>query len=168
MTSYRTPLSRARGLGSAKHGVGHWISERVFLQLEAALGGDAVLAPLDLGVDEFLDAPAREAHEVVVVRSLVELEHRAPAFEVVAREQPGLLELREHPVHRRQAHVDVLRDERLVDVLRAHVAPAALGGTALEDLEDLQARQRRLETHVLQVAGARRVAVRHRSSGERM
>jgi succinate dehydrogenase / fumarate reductase membrane anchor subunit len=29
MTSYRTPLSRARGLGSAKHGAGHWISERV-------------------------------------------------------------------------------------------------------------------------------------------
>ena len=28
-TGYRTPLSRARGLGSAKHGVGHWISERV-------------------------------------------------------------------------------------------------------------------------------------------
>lgn len=26
---YRTPLSRARGLGSAKHGVGHWLSERV-------------------------------------------------------------------------------------------------------------------------------------------
>jgi succinate dehydrogenase / fumarate reductase, membrane anchor subunit len=29
MVSYRTPLSRARGLGSAKHGVTHWISERV-------------------------------------------------------------------------------------------------------------------------------------------
>ncbi|HEY2751119.1 succinate dehydrogenase, hydrophobic membrane anchor protein [Phenylobacterium sp.] len=29
MGSYRTPLSRARGLGSAKHGAGHWISERV-------------------------------------------------------------------------------------------------------------------------------------------
>lgn len=29
MDSYRTPLSRARGLGAAKHGVGHWISERV-------------------------------------------------------------------------------------------------------------------------------------------
>lgn len=27
--SFRTPLSQARGLGSAKHGVGHWISERV-------------------------------------------------------------------------------------------------------------------------------------------
>jgi succinate dehydrogenase / fumarate reductase membrane anchor subunit len=29
MASYRTPLSRARGLGSAHHGVTHWISERV-------------------------------------------------------------------------------------------------------------------------------------------
>lgn len=29
MVSYRTPLGRARGLGSAKHGVGHWISQRV-------------------------------------------------------------------------------------------------------------------------------------------
>ena len=25
---YRTPLSRARGMGSAKHGVGHWITQR--------------------------------------------------------------------------------------------------------------------------------------------
>ena len=29
MVSYRTSLSRARGLGSAKHGVGHWLSERL-------------------------------------------------------------------------------------------------------------------------------------------
>ena len=29
MVSYRTSLGRARGLGSAKHGVGTWISERV-------------------------------------------------------------------------------------------------------------------------------------------
>lgn len=29
MEGLRTPLSRARGLGSAKHGVGHWISERI-------------------------------------------------------------------------------------------------------------------------------------------
>ncbi|MGE5501639.1 MAG: succinate dehydrogenase, hydrophobic membrane anchor protein [Ignavibacteriales bacterium] len=26
---YRTPLGRARGLGAAGHGVGHWISERI-------------------------------------------------------------------------------------------------------------------------------------------
>jgi succinate dehydrogenase / fumarate reductase membrane anchor subunit len=29
MVSYRTALGRARGLGSAKHGVSHWISERI-------------------------------------------------------------------------------------------------------------------------------------------
>ncbi len=29
MSEFRTPLSRARGLGSAKHGVSHWIAERV-------------------------------------------------------------------------------------------------------------------------------------------
>ncbi|HUO21982.1 MAG TPA: succinate dehydrogenase, hydrophobic membrane anchor protein [Caulobacteraceae bacterium] len=29
MVSYRTPLARARGLGSAKHGSGHWVAERV-------------------------------------------------------------------------------------------------------------------------------------------
>ncbi|HEV2533633.1 succinate dehydrogenase, hydrophobic membrane anchor protein [Phenylobacterium sp.] len=39
MVSYRTPLGRARGLGSAKHGVGHWISERV---------GAVALIPLTL------------------------------------------------------------------------------------------------------------------------
>jgi succinate dehydrogenase / fumarate reductase membrane anchor subunit len=27
--SYRTPLARARGLGAAGHGAGHWISERL-------------------------------------------------------------------------------------------------------------------------------------------
>ena len=29
MENYRTPLRRARGLGSAKHGVGAWLAERV-------------------------------------------------------------------------------------------------------------------------------------------
>jgi succinate dehydrogenase / fumarate reductase membrane anchor subunit len=29
MVSYRTPLSRALGLGSAKEGAGHWIGQRV-------------------------------------------------------------------------------------------------------------------------------------------
>jgi succinate dehydrogenase / fumarate reductase membrane anchor subunit len=29
MAGYRTPLGRARGLGSAKHGVGHFIAQRV-------------------------------------------------------------------------------------------------------------------------------------------
>jgi succinate dehydrogenase / fumarate reductase membrane anchor subunit len=38
-SGYRTPLSRARGLGAAKHGVSHWVSERV---------GAIALVPLTL------------------------------------------------------------------------------------------------------------------------
>lgn len=29
MSGFRTPLSRARGMGAAGHGAGHWLSERV-------------------------------------------------------------------------------------------------------------------------------------------
>lgn len=29
MSKYRTPLSRARGMGAAHHGASHWIAERV-------------------------------------------------------------------------------------------------------------------------------------------
>lgn len=50
--SFRTPLSQARGLGSAKHGVGHWVSERVaaiaLVPLVLwAVYSVLVLAPLD-------------------------------------------------------------------------------------------------------------------------
>ena len=38
MTSYRTALGRARGLGSAKHGVGHWIGQRVTAVAMVPLG----------------------------------------------------------------------------------------------------------------------------------
>jgi succinate dehydrogenase / fumarate reductase membrane anchor subunit len=48
MASYRTPLSRARGLGSAKHGVGHWISERVTSIALAPLSLWGVYAALQL------------------------------------------------------------------------------------------------------------------------
>ena len=51
----------------------------------------------DEGV-KLLDSPALQAHQVVVVAALVELEDRLAGFEVLPRKQPGLLELREHPV----------------------------------------------------------------------
>jgi succinate dehydrogenase / fumarate reductase, membrane anchor subunit len=48
MESYRTPLSRARGLGAAKHGVGHWLSERVSSLALVPLGAWLVYAALTL------------------------------------------------------------------------------------------------------------------------
>jgi len=50
---YRTPLSRARGLGSAKHGVGHWISERVAAIALVPLTLWAVFGVLRLAAGDF-------------------------------------------------------------------------------------------------------------------
>ena len=48
MKSYRTDLSRARGLGAAGHGAAHWISERVSAIALAPLSLWAVFAVLRL------------------------------------------------------------------------------------------------------------------------
>src|SRR6266850_3414511 len=120
--------------------------ERVAVQLEAALARHLVLPALDLGVVELLDTPALQADEMVVVAALVQLEHRLAGLEMLAREQPGVLELREHAVNGGEADVDAFGDEHLVDVFGRKVAHLA----RLEQLEDLAARQRRLEAAVLQ------------------
>ena len=46
MTSYRTDLSRARGLGAAGHGAGHWLSERITSVALVPLGLWSVYAVL--------------------------------------------------------------------------------------------------------------------------
>lgn len=46
MTSFRTPLNKVRGLGSAKSGVHHWVSERI----SAIAGLPLVLFAIWLGV----------------------------------------------------------------------------------------------------------------------
>lgn len=50
---FRTPLSRARGLGAARHGVGHFITERVSGLALAPLSAWGVFAALKLiGADQ--------------------------------------------------------------------------------------------------------------------
>jgi len=116
------------------------------VQREAALPRDRALPLLDFGIVEFLDASALQAHEVVVVATLAELEHRLAGLEMLAREQPRLLELGEHTVDGGEPDVDSFRDQRPVHILGGEVAHLAV----LEQLENLAARQRRLETHVLE------------------
>jgi len=58
MSVIRTPLGRARGLGSAKHGVGHFIAQRVTAAALVLLVLWAVLAALGLARGDYDSASA--------------------------------------------------------------------------------------------------------------
>ena len=58
MTSYRTPLSRARGHGAAKHGVTHWIAERVSSVALIPLVLWAIYAGLQMARSDYAGAVA--------------------------------------------------------------------------------------------------------------
>ena len=67
---------------------------------ETAILGDFGLAPLDFGVHEFFNLSALQAHQVVVMGALVQLEHRLAGLEVMPDEDARLFELGEHAVYR--------------------------------------------------------------------
>lgn len=58
MTSYRTPMSRAKGLGAAKHGVTHWIAERISAVALVPLVLWAVFAAIRLAATDYDGAVA--------------------------------------------------------------------------------------------------------------
>ena len=53
MSRYRTDLARARGLGAAKHGAAHWLSERITSILLAPLSVWAVFAGFRLAAVDY-------------------------------------------------------------------------------------------------------------------
>jgi succinate dehydrogenase / fumarate reductase membrane anchor subunit len=71
MTSYRTALGRARGLGSAKHGVGHFIYQRVTAVLMVPLVLWAVWAVLTLAKTDYQGALAWMSSPVNAVLTTV-------------------------------------------------------------------------------------------------
>ena len=120
--------------------------ERMVVDAEAARLSDFDLAFFDLGVVELFDVPALGADDVIVVPALFEFENRFAAFEVVADQQPCLLELREHAVDGREPGVGAFLQQCLVDVFGREVPDFAF----LEDLEYSQPREGGLEADGLQ------------------
>jgi hypothetical protein len=76
--------------------------------MEAALLGDLLLPPFDFRVVKFFHHAALQAYQMVVVAPQVELEYRLAAFEMVAHQQAGRLELGQYAVNRRQPHIHPL------------------------------------------------------------
>lgn len=118
---------------------------------EPAVFRDLDLTAFDLTIEKLLDAAALQADEVVVVAAFVQFEYRLAAFlEMMADEQPGLRELGEHSIHRRQSHIHVFRQQQPVDVFGGQVPDFA----RFKQIEDFQPRQRGFEPDVFQIAGS--------------
>ena len=120
-----------------------------------------MLALFDAAVHELFHLAAVNTHDVIVMRALIELEHRHAAFKMMARDQAGGLELRQHPIDGGETDVFIGHQELFVDVFSAHMPR----GPIREDVQDFEAWQRYFETCVAQIiAFAGRVglqALRH-------
>src|SRR5476649_1705704 len=102
---------------------------------------------LDSLFGELFDPSALQTHDVIVVRTLVQFEHRHAVFEMMSRDEARRFELSEHAIHGRKADVFVRLKEAAVDVFRRQMPRAA----ALENLQDLQPRQRDLEANLAKI-----------------
>lgn len=96
MVSYRTSLGRARGLGAAKHGVGHWMSERISSVALVPLSLWGVFSALNLarvgydGALLWLHAPVNAVLAFLLV--LVAFQHMHSGLRVVVEDyihKPG-------------------------------------------------------------------------------
>ena len=118
-------------------------------ELELVLGGDRALLHFNVAVHELFDLAAVQAHDVIVVRALVQFEHGSRAFEMVACHQSSRFELGQHAIHRGQTDVVVGMQQVPIDVFRAHVTRLC----AAQDFQDLEARHGDLEPRFAQVFG---------------
>src|SRR6185312_6632545 len=122
-------------------------NEGVIADIESEAPRDRRLPLLDSRVHELLDAAAIEAHDVIVMRALIELEDGHAVLEMMACDEPRGLELRENAIYRRESDVLVRVEKRPVDVLRREMPRRA----ALENLEDLETGNRDLQARLAQI-----------------
>lgn len=116
----------------------------MILEHVAVLLGDIPLKLLDPLVTELDDLAGLQANHVIVVRPVGQLENGRGAFEIVARDEAGLLELRQHAVDRRQAQLLPAFEQQPIDTLGAQMPIVA----RFEDFEDFQARRCNLESRL--------------------
>lgn len=94
----------------------------MFRNIEAAFLGNELLTSFDFFIEEFLDPPAIETYQMIVVRAFIQLEYRLAGFKMITMQQAGLLELREHAIDGRQTDIHIFSQQNLIDVLGAQMA----------------------------------------------
>jgi hypothetical protein len=124
-------------------------AQGVIAQLKATGFGDCALPLFDFRIDKLFDMPTVQANQVVVVITFVELINGFARLKVAAAEQTGLLELREHAIHRRQAHIGIGQNQLLVDFFCAQMNPLSL----LKEIEDFDPGSGDAKSSVFEVCG---------------
>jgi succinate dehydrogenase / fumarate reductase membrane anchor subunit len=130
MTSYRTALGRARGLGSAKHGVSHWILQRVSAIALVPLGLWALYSSLTLSRAGFDGAQAWLHSPVNAILAIL------LAVAAFAHMKIGLQEVVEDYIHKPGSKTLLLLLNMFVCVLAAVITvfcilKVALAGAAI-------------------------------------
>src|SRR5271155_5565965 len=72
--------------------------QRMIADLEPQAFRHGVLTLFDAAVHELFNLAAVNTHDVIVMRTLIELEHRHAAFEMMARDETGGLELGQNAI----------------------------------------------------------------------
>lgn len=95
------------------------------MDAEATLLGRFTLAFLDFFIAKLLHPATLQADDVIMVVAVIQLKYRLVCFEVMPYQQPGLLKLGEHTIHRGQSYVLAGRQQLPIDIFGRQVAPLA-------------------------------------------
>ena len=123
-------------------------------QAEAMFLRDLLLLVFDYRVHEFFDAATIVAHDMIVMNAGIQLKNRMTALEIMPRHQAGRLELGKNPIDSCQAYILARIQQRLLEILGAHVAMA----TAFEDGQNPHPRQRYFESRFPQFTAFHRIS----------
>lgn len=118
-------------------------------QDEVFAAGNGMLELFDGGVLKFLHPAAFNADDVVVVVTLIQLENRGAALEMMTDDQAGGFKLGQNPVDRCQADFLTLVDQVAEYFLGAQVTASL--SSPLENFQDFDAWQGDLESRVADV-----------------
>ncbi len=131
--------------------------ETVVGDLETQLFGDDLLPLLNSFVQKLFHFATLHAKDMIVMATLIEFKHRVSTLKMVATHDIRRLKLRQDTVNRGQANILTGFQQRFVDVFGTHMVRLA----ALQNIENLDARQRRLEPGFFQVLGCSSCHITH-------
>lgn len=115
--------------------------ERVVADFKTIFLSDGSLALFDTPIDKLFYMTAIETQDVVVMLTGIELEHRHAVGKMVARHEPCCLKLGQHAINGGETNILTGVNKAAIDVFGRQMAVTA----GLEDLENLDSRQRHLE-----------------------